>query len=172
MEFGRENAATVRVYGGQNYANAFNARGETKRGMLAVDSVINEQDPLFDFNNKIIGQDIENPTILSEIENRLGTALTSEANTDDENKDTLKEIWQIDGTVKVFLQYVNRVPYLHIDGEIDYRQPLVTDPTNPSEQRLVSIPYKQLRRVISTQLHYFDHPMFGMLIEIRRFKTP
>ncbi|HLV48390.1 MAG TPA: CsiV family protein, partial [Aliidiomarina sp.] len=27
---------------------------------------------------------------------------------------------------------------------------------------------KQLRRVISHEIHYFDHPKFGILVEIRR----
>lgn len=105
------------------------------------------------------------------------TGDTYNENVSEKMGDNVIEWWQVDGTVKVYLQYVNRVPYLHIDGDIAYRAPAVRaqsgiDIANPTTETLVSIPYKQLRRVISTQLHYFDHPMFGMLIEIRRYKKP
>lgn len=93
-------------------------------------------------------------------------------------------IWQIDGNMKVFLKYINNVPYLHIDNRLFYRQPiplqtdnheLVTrhNDTQPVEKyRLVSIPFHEQRRVISKQLHYFDHPLFGMVVQIRRYKRP
>ena len=110
--------------------------------------------------------------VTSEIESRLGADIKSQQSNESSDDSSIEEIWQVDGTIKVFLQYVGRVPYLFIDGDIDYRLPVVLDPVQPGEQRLVSIPYQQRRRVISTQLHYFDHPMFGMLIEIRRYKVP
>ena len=94
-------------------------------------------------------------------------------------------IWEIDGTIKVFLKYINRVPYLHVDGEMFYRQPVplsyfsseessnvaANQPT-PTEYKLVSVPLAEQRRVISTQLHYFDHPLFGFVVQIRRYNRP
>ncbi|BFT30635.1 hypothetical protein D210916BOD24_18110 [Alteromonas sp. D210916BOD_24] len=118
-------------------------------------------------------------------------------------------IWEIDGTMKVFLKYINRVPYLHIDSQLFYRQPVPvgyfknspelnsiatsqidTQSTNvdnansigqnppsavsstPLEYQLVSVPLGEQRRVISTQLHYFDHPLFGFIVQIRRYHRP
>lgn len=127
-------------------------------------------------------------------------------------------IWEIDGWMKVFLKYINRVPYLHIDSELFYRQPVpsqyftnstfgdtaITNDVNsdnrssqnapvptseamlvatealaensPSgqvvEYQLASIPLAEQRRVISTQLHYFDHPLFGFIVQIRRYQRP
>ncbi len=106
-------------------------------------------------------------------------------------------IWQLDGNVKVFLKYINRVPYLHIDSNLFYRQPIplsdlididesgsanntfanqtederLNSETLP-EYKLASVPFSEQRRVISKQLHYFDHPLFGMIIELRRYHPP
>jgi hypothetical protein len=38
--------------------------------------------------------------------------------------------------------------------------------------KLTSHPMKQHRKVRSTEIHYFDHPTMGMVIQIRRFKIP
>ena len=32
--------------------------------------------------------------------------------------------------------------------------------------------FNQLRRVISQQVHYFDHPLFGMVVRINRYRWP
>ncbi|GAB2683540.1 CsiV family protein [Aliiglaciecola aliphaticivorans] len=96
------------------------------------------------------------------------------------------DIWELDGTVKVFLRYIQRTPYLHIDSDIDFRAPVFDSPAYlredaaanqvqqslPQPDRLQSYPFKQLRRVISKQVHYFDHPLFGMIIQIRRYDLP
>lgn len=105
----------------------------------------------------------------------------------------LEDIWQLDGSIKVYLQNVGRVPYLHIDNQLDYRQAIyraelssessqdldVTMPvegiTNGQLQEpnyLQSVTFNQLRRVISKQVHYFDHPLFGMIIRIHRYRWP
>jgi len=104
-------------------------------------------------------------------------------------------IWKVDGNIKVFLKYINRVPYLHIDSELFYRLPVPVDEQTASsltnstssvsginssnvtanttpEYQLVSLPFSEQRRVISNQLHYFDHPLFGMVVQIRRYKRP
>ena len=87
----------------------------------------------------------------------------------------LPPIWELDGFIQIYLKYINRVPYLHINSELFYRQPVLsanTLPGAPPAYELVSIPFSQQRRVISTQLHYFDHPLFGMLVQIRRYDRP
>jgi hypothetical protein len=110
-------------------------------------------------------------------------------------------IWEIDGTIKVFLKYINRVPYLHVDSEMYYRQPVPlhyfsnefgnefgnedASTNNVSNEKdsaathsegqaykLVSVPLIEQRRIISTQLHYFDHPLFGFVVQVRRYNRP
>jgi hypothetical protein len=87
---------------------------------------------------------------------------------------------------------------LHIDSNLDIRQPIY-DPkkshkiedlsTHLSGQAAIvvnqlqqpnflqpnflqSVNFNQLRRVISKQVHYFDHPLFGMIVRINRYRWP
>lgn len=105
----------------------------------------------------------------------------------------LQDIWQLDGGIKVYLQNVGRVPYLHIDNHLDYRHAIyqseltptwtesLDTPVSETDVAITSIPqpnylqsvtFNQLRRVISKQVHYFDHPLFGMIVRIHRYKWP
>ena len=119
----------------------------------------------------------------------LDTPMIVEQGEDDAIDASLRTpIWEIDGTIKVFLKYINRVPYLHVDSEMFYRQPVPLsyfssedDSTDnaakprqatSTEYKLVSVPLAEQRRVISTQLHYFDHPLFGFVVQIRRYNRP
>ncbi|MFT5808021.1 MAG: hypothetical protein ACI9LG_002321 [Moritella dasanensis] len=50
-----------------------------------------------------------------------------------------------------------------------------TDITEPQEKTLPflnSYPMQQLRVIRSGEIHYLDHPMFGMLIQIRKYEPP
>ena len=119
----------------------------------------------------------------------LDTPMIVEQGEDDTTDASLRTpIWEIDGTIKVFLKYINRVPYLHVDSEMFYRQPVPLsyfsskddssgNAAKPrmapsTEYKLVSVPLAEQRRVISTQLHYFDHPLFGFVVQIRRYNRP
>jgi hypothetical protein len=114
----------------------------------------------------------------------------------------VNQLWQLDGELKVYLQNVGRTPYLHIDSDLEYRIPIFVEnkasvlaDSNiglaPASQTLAiesdaalvadssgqpnylqSVKFSQLRRVISKQLHYFDHPLFGMVVHIKRHKWP
>jgi hypothetical protein len=35
-----------------------------------------------------------------------------------------------------------------------------------------NVKFTQFKRVISKQLHYFDHPLFGMVVHITRYNWP
>ena len=119
----------------------------------------------------------------------LDTPMIVEQGEDDAIDASLRTpIWEIDGTIKVFLKYINRVPYLHVDGEMFYRQPVPISYFSSEDDssgnaakprqatstayKLVSVPLAEQRRVISTQLHYFDHPLFGFVVQIRRYNRP
>ncbi len=119
----------------------------------------------------------------------LDTPMIVEQGEDDAIDASLRTpIWEIDGTIKVFLKYINRVPYLHVDSEMFYRQPVPLSYFSSEDDssgnaakprqatstayKLVSVPLAEQRRVISTQLHYFDHPLFGFVVQIRRYNRP
>ncbi|WP_100658284.1 CsiV family protein [Alteromonas flava] len=80
-------------------------------------------------------------------------------------------LWQVEGTFKIYLQYINRVPYLHIDNDLVYQRSIASDEQQAKPQ-FQAIALKQLRRVISQQVHYFDHPLFGVIVQIRRHDRP
>lgn len=104
-----------------------------------------------------------------------------------------EQVWELDGLFKLYLQNIGSVPYLHIDSQFNYRQPTIledfqlpeeyslpvselmgtqTTDANAPAYFLKPYPFQQLRRVISRQIHYFDHPMFGMVVQIRRYQIP
>ena len=106
-----------------------------------------------------------------------------------------EQAWQLDGYVQIHLNH-----YLFINSEFNYREPsskLVDadefvlnakfEPTNSeqSEQSseadqnlsqqvevnyLQNYYFKQNRRVYSGDIHYLDHPKFGILIQIRKYR--
>ncbi|WP_462158227.1 CsiV family protein [Pseudoalteromonas sp. GB56] len=79
-------------------------------------------------------------------------------NTFFENKQTTyNPVWELDGFLKVHLNH-----YLYITSNLITRHSGDTDTE-------VSAEFSQFRRVISGEIHYFDHPQIGMLVQIRRF---
>jgi len=83
--------------------------------------------------------------------------------------------WSIDGLFKVHLDH-----YLYINTEFNMIEPINASPTLSTKQKLANkeqgvsdhnkvISFKQDRRVISGEIHYFDHPHIGMVVQIRRF---
>jgi len=77
--------------------------------------------------------------------------------------------WSLDGLFKVHLDH-----YLYINSELNLVEKSTlssttknkADVTTPTQQ---IISFKQDRRVISGEIHYFDHPHIGMIVQIRRF---
>jgi hypothetical protein len=221
VKFGRKNAQTIRLFAGENFADQFDVNGlplikdtdplfaslqqstdefyipELELAQLSLEQ---QQDLLLRMN----GSDSE--ATAEDIFARIDTALADESpiRFDEANAVTgpqtvktdsaiLKEIWQIDGGISVYLRNVGRIPYLHIDSNLDFRQaifdpnkalPITYSPTDTSEQGAIvanqlqqpnflqSAQFNQLRRVISKQVHYFDHPLFGMIVRINRYRWP
>lgn len=179
VKFGQDNAEKLRLFAGQNYAQQFTQNGDLRPQDMTSDSETNKaqdaalNEPVDTFFAEL-NQRLNNPQPIS----FAGMTAPPEAN-DDGNQQSnlvrLSPIWQLDGFIQVYLKYVNRVPYLHINSELFYRQPVLSANILPGASpayELVSVPFTQQRRVISTQLHYFDHPMFGMLVQIRRYERP
>lgn len=179
VKFGQDKAEKLRVFAGQNFARQFTQNGDLRpKDNIAADAPEAEQ-PITQLTPEDsffaeLNQRLNNPQPIS----FAGMTAPPESN-DDGNQQgelvRLAPLWELDGFVQVFLKYINRVPYLHINSELFYRQPVLSTnhiPGTPPAYELVSIPFSQQRRVISTQLHYFDHPLFGMLVQIRRYDRP
>jgi len=56
--------------------------------------------------------------------------------------------------------------------QLSTEQPNTEQPDYLQPNFLHSVNFNQLRRVISKQVHYFDHPLFGMVVRINRHKWP
>ena len=82
--------------------------------------------------------------------------------------------WFLDGLFKVHLEH-----YLYINSEFNILdlankssvkntpQVSLNKNNNTDQNKIVS--FKQNRRVITGEIHYFDHPKIGMVVQIRRF---
>lgn len=81
-----------------------------------------------------------------------------------------KQVWKIDGLFNVHLDH-----YLFINSQFNIVNTDSIDPSlvdENSKQQQIIIPFKQNRRVLSGEIHYFDHPYIGMIVQIRRHEKP
>lgn len=74
--------------------------------------------------------------------------------------------WYLDGFFKVHLDH-----YLYITADFNLfnKSPNNKDINSSNPQQLKLINISQDRRVITGEIHYFDHPYIGMIVQIRRF---
>ena len=227
VKFGKNKAFNVRLFGGTNYASRFNKDGEQiqdKRTAVTdtADTMQAAKEATIGVTNEDEQTAIVSDAFFTSLEQRLSQPepvsfktlqrLETEGDLSDETANDSgafrEPIWEIDGRMKVFLKYINRVPYLHIDSEMFYRHQVPTQYFTGSdlstelassnsgafvndegensvlesslsetdaqsvEYQLVSIPLAEQRRVISKQLHYFDHPLYGFIVQVRRYERP
>lgn len=180
VAFGQQEAASVRVFAGKNYAKQFELSGQQRADELItlnfddkrIDNEVTSEAGFFERLDKQLAsnEDVSFAQMMAATEEHT-TSLQRQVEKASLGYNT--PIWQVDGYIKVYLKNINRVPYLHIDSKMYYRQPVpmtINNIANGAEPQyeLVSVPFHQIRRVISKQLHYFDHPLFGMAIKIRR----
>ncbi|GIU15331.1 MULTISPECIES: peptidoglycan binding protein CsiV [unclassified Shewanella] len=105
------------------------------------------------------------------------------------SSDTQEPVWKLDGTINIYLQH-----YLFIETNFTLREEGYKTITLTQNERLMSpnteesvadvsaqevtkpylyaIGMQQNRRVRSDEVHYFDHPKMGMIIQIRKMQQP
>ncbi len=105
------------------------------------------------------------------------------------SSDSQKPVWKLDGTINIYLQH-----YLFIETNFTLREegnktitltqnePLMSAQSAGSVEQastqevtkpfLYAIEMQQNRRVRSDEVHYFDHPKMGMIIQIRKMQHP
>ncbi|MBD3610601.1 MAG: hypothetical protein HUJ30_08630 [Gammaproteobacteria bacterium] len=73
----------------------------------------------------------------------------------------------IDGTIKVI-----RKRFLHVETDLLYRAPYLDDEKNTlkREEWPQAFRLQESRRMRSKEIHYLDHPMFGMLVLATPYK--
>jgi len=72
--------------------------------------------------------------------------------------------WLLDGFFKVHLDR-----YLFITTDFNVFSQDQVQKANDKKSEIKLINFSQNRRVISGEIHYFDHPYIGMIVQIRRF---
>lgn len=162
--FGEENAKFYRLFSGNKLTLPTEAPP-------SYEVLKQKYDPEL---NNIIEQDSE--TFFAELKQQLEEAKpvnwkdrdNVQANNSDISN-SLDDVWELDGKVKVYLNYINRVPYLHIDSEFEFHELQLN---SFGEAEIEQYPFKQRRRVISKQIHYFDHPKIGIIIRLERYEKP
>ncbi|REL36084.1 CsiV family protein [Thalassotalea euphylliae] len=85
--------------------------------------------------------------------------------------------WLLDGLFRLHLNH-----YLFITADFNVAVPYTADElaergsseqvTDADKFTYKLIPFSQNKRVISKEVHYFDHPYMGMVVQIRRYKPP
>lgn len=78
-------------------------------------------------------------------------------------------LYQVDGAVTVSVER-----YLHAKLDLLYHRSLpAQDPASPAEAtELNTFRLQTSRRMRSQELHYFDHPLFGVLVMVTPFLNP
>lgn len=80
--------------------------------------------------------------------------------------DSLLQSWFLNGFLKIHLDH-----YLYITADFNLfnQDPIETMTDKGFSDEIKLINFSQNRRVITGEIHYFDHPYIGMVIQIRRF---
>ncbi|MBY5993861.1 CsiV family protein [Ferrimonas balearica] len=148
--YGRRQAQPFHLYGGRNFGERFDAEGHLHPP---------EDD------------------LLSQFDFFTGFSPSSGAQAD--------PVWELNGWLRIYLDH-----FLFIETRLDLRQEgkrvwktesLEQDPDaltadvaveEEAEPFLLTIPLEQNRRVRSREIHYFDHPQLGLVVQIRRMTQP
>jgi hypothetical protein len=236
VKFGRDKGQTFRLFAGENFADQFDANGLLLADAPenVSDSLHQTTDEFYipeqelasltpQQQQTLLSQMNETDTgaVVEDLLTRIAKALADDTpininqadsainqTTTVPNTNIIKELWKLDGGITVYLRNIGRVPYLHIDSNLDFRQPISvfnkeqhikdlstelteqgaitvnqlqqpgspqldsSQPDNIEPNFLQSVNFNQLRRVISQQVHYFDHPLFGMVVRLNRYRWP
>jgi hypothetical protein len=147
----RRRAKPVRIFGGKDFSKSFEYHGLAVKKTTQTEAM-----PSTEFG--ALGNAYEAPKI--------------------------GPVWELDGSINIYLSH-----YLYIENNLALRKPtqkmLESSPLEFNEYAaleiegkkqlapyLESIPLIQNRRVRSGEIHYFDHPQLGVVMQIRKMSQP
>jgi hypothetical protein len=141
----RHKAKSVRLFSGQDFSDRFELNGQTIQTYQSQLPI-----PQFDFLDAGFSEN------------------------------THKPVWAIDGTLNIYLDH-----FLYVETALNLREvgtksiDISSDSTNETSEIinkvtpfLYAFPLTQNRRVRSDEIHYFDHPKMGMILQIRKMEQP
>jgi hypothetical protein len=159
--FGQTKAQSMHLYAGENFQKTFTSDGYSKL----------TESPIYE------DQQTSKSSLIEDVERILfsDVAMPAHNNTALEAKREIEhdsELWELDGLFKIYLRLLGQTPYLHIDSDLVFRQQDVKIVDGVQIPYLYSYQFDQLRRIISKQIHYFDHPLFGIVVQLNRYHPP
>jgi hypothetical protein len=150
--FGKDAAAGFRLVAGENFmasylaSQANNKVSDSAQQVQNTTQSRNMPEAEIDFFSQLYEALLDKqPADINSI--LIANEKTPEAHDQDQHAE-----WELDGEFKVFLKYINRVPYLHIDSELVFQR-LNLNENEVQTLDLQRIPFKQFRRVISQKIH-------------------
>ena len=164
----RRNAVPVRMLAGKNYALAQQDYTETQQELAAIDIPAEQKQQMISDHIKNIIVDVQQnqlsmTTLVAALKaQQLSPLFDSVANKESIEQKPLPQTFAIDGLFNVHLDH-----YLFINSQFNV---MVQNQEEDAQQQFNTVPFKQNRRVISGEVHYFDHPYMGMIVQIRRHK--
>lgn len=167
--FGEEAASYYQIRAGERFEIKSEPDNQPSEALLSKLALLSADaaNGTSEHDNKTFFADLENALAAGEqVDWLAGKDIVEKV--DDKPKGEQSE-WELDGLLKVYLDYVNQVPYLHIDSEFKHYKLNINE---LGEAELAVYPFKQRRRIISKQIHYFDHPGFGIIVRLERFTPP
>ncbi|OZB04708.1 MAG: hypothetical protein B7X54_07285 [Idiomarina sp. 34-48-12] len=178
--FTRSEGYTVRLFGGRNFGQEFLPSGYEQPPFALIESATadEEQQPqLFEELEALLSRVNQQEIQISYRDH--GTPNPPPLIPERSRSQRAVPVWELDGTLHIYL--VGN--YLHIDSDLELRSPQQVQfnqrelaaqveqalQVNRSTSRFLrSYRLDQLRRVISHETHYFDHPKLGLVVQIRR----
>ncbi|WP_413733186.1 MULTISPECIES: CsiV family protein [unclassified Shewanella] len=165
----RHRAEALHLFGGRNFGSDFKLSGlpQSQLDTASNSSLNGLSEDLSE--EKLPEQALDNglsePTQMgSEEYAALGSLMVPQ---------TPKAVWELDGLLNIYLSH-----YLYVETRFNLREAgyksLATQEGEPELQTpfLYSIPMEQNRRIRSGEIHYFDHPRMGMILQVRRMAQP
>ncbi|MCP3427613.1 CsiV family protein [Opacimonas viscosa] len=182
---GENNAVFYRIQAGANLQERPHGEPHPITTLFTTD-IGTQNEPLVDISSEQIdpssAQMVTQKLLTSELDEVVNTSLVGiikqnltspetvayTTNTEQASTDSklYTPIYELDGGIKVFIKYYSGVPYLHVVGDMLFAS------KNPDTGTVTLHPFQQRRRIISKQVHYFDHPYFGLVITLTRHKRP
>lgn len=139
----KNNSRKLRIYAGQQFSPRFDYFGDVQNEQAAATDSDELQHAI-----DLTYRQLQNGRRLNPASNSL------------QNRAATPQVWQLDGIIRPYNQRM-----LFADTEFNFRQ------LSADGSQLLTFYSKENVRLLLGELHYLDHPKFGLIIQIRRF-TP
>ncbi|WP_018692687.1 CsiV family protein [Algicola sagamiensis] len=176
----RRETRAIHLFAGKNFANDYYVNGQSRNMQEAAS--VNEDDYETSVNQSTWQYLLKHQLALLDQNQPVKLPLPLENHVESSPPIITDSLWEMDGYIRIHLSH-----YLYVNAGFDLREEeelsvqekiptLVLTEGELSQQEvtkhtkaLKKIRFSQFRRVITKEIHYFDHPKMGMILQLRRF---